>query len=362
MSSLPPNPFEALRAVADPAEFSRQVMQGLGALRDLGDVEIGPSLKDEVYREDKLVLYRYRSLDATPGADESPRIPLLICYALVNRPYMLDLQEDRSLIRGLLRRGIDVYLIDWGSPDGADRYLELDDYINRYLDHCVTHVCTAHGIERVNLLGVCQGGTFSLCYAALKPDRVKNLITMVTPVDFHTADNLLSRWVQAIDIDALVRTAGNVSGDLLNFTFLSLMPFRLMSQKYAGLAELAGDPVQLRNFLRMEKWIFDSPDQAGEAFRQFVTWFYRENRLQAGTLVIGGRNVDLKKITMPVLNVYATQDHLVPPAASIVLKDLVTASDYSTYAFNGGHIGIYVSGRAQKDLPAAVATWLKARP
>jgi polyhydroxyalkanoate synthase len=349
-------------APAGAAGFGEGIAAGLNALRSIGDVDIAPTPKDAVYREDKLVLYRYRPLDGQAAQDPgSPRIPLLICYALVNRPYMLDLQEDRSLIRGLLRRGVDVYLIDWGTPDGADRYLELDDYINRYLHHCVAHVAAAHGTESVNLLGVCQGGTFSLCYAALHPQRIRNLVTMVTPVDFKTGDNLLSKWVQGVDVDALVRVSGNISGELLNNTFLSLMPFRLMSQKYAGIADIARDPVQLRNFLRMEKWIFDSPDQAGEAFRQFITWFYRENRLIADTLSIGSRPVHLRNITMPVLNVYATQDHLVPPAASTILKELVGTTDYTPYAFNGGHIGIYVSGRAQQDLPAAISDWLKPR-
>jgi polyhydroxyalkanoate synthase len=349
-------------ATAGATGLGEDIAAGLSALRGIGDVDIAPTPKDAVYREDKLVLYRYRQLDghASQGPD-AQRVPLLICYALVNRPYMLDLQEDRSLIRGLLRRGIDVYLIDWGTPDGADRYLELDDYINRYLHHCVSHVAVASGVDSVNLLGVCQGGTFSLCYAALHPERIRNLVTMVTPVDFRTSDNLLSKWVQGVDVDALVRVSGNISGELLNYTFLSLMPFRLMSQKYAGIADIAQDPVQLRNFLRMEKWIFDSPDQAGEAFRQFIKWFYRENRLVADTLSIGARPVHLRDITMPVLNVFATQDHLVPPAASTVLKDLVGTTDYTAYAFNGGHIGIYVSGRAQMELPAAISDWLKSR-
>lgn len=320
-------------------------------------IDVGPTPKDEVYREDKLVLYRYRPLEHSKVA----RVPVLICYALVNRPYMLDLQEDRSLIRGLLYRGLDVYLIDWGVPDGADRYLEIDDYINHYLDRCIAEVCRAHHTDRVNLIGVCQGGTFSLCYAALHPAKVRNLVTMVTPVDFKTPENLLSRWVQDVDVDALVHVAGNVPGDWLNAVFLMLMPFRLLSQKYAGLADLARDPVQLRNFLRMEKWIFDSPDQAGAAFRQFVRWFYQENRLKSGTLTLGGHKVDLRQVTMPVLNVYATQDHLVPPAASLALGELVGSRDYQTYAFPGGHIGIYVSSRAQQELPTALADWLRAR-
>jgi len=282
-------------------------------------------------------------------------------YALVNRPYMTDLQEDRSIIRNLLDHGEDVYLIDWGYPDGADRFLELDDYINRYLHHCVQHVCKAHDLRRLNLLGICQGGTFSLCYTALHPERVANLVTMVTPVDFHTPNNVLSDWARELDVDLLVDTVGNMPGELLNWSFLSLKPFRLTGQKYADLADIMDDPVKLRNFLRMEKWIFDSPDQAGEAFRQFIKYFYQQNRLVTGGLEIGGREVSLRQVTAPVLNVYATEDHLVPPQSSIALEKHVGTKDYTAIAFPGGHIGIYVSGRSQKEVPPAIASWLQER-
>jgi polyhydroxyalkanoate synthase len=110
----------------------------------------------------------------------------------------------------------------------------------------------------------------------------------------------------------------------------------------------------------MEKWIFDSPDQAGEAFRQFIKWMFQENRLVEGRLELGGRRVDLGRIRCPVFNVYATQDHLVPPSASIPLEGVVGTDDYSTFAFKGGHIGIYVSGRA-RQVPEAVADWLAER-
>jgi polyhydroxyalkanoate synthase len=153
---------------------------------------------------------------------------------------------------------------------------------------------------------------------------------------------------------------GNISGELLNVTFLSLMPFRLTSQKYVALADIIDDSRQLENFLRMEKWIFDSPDQAGEAFRQFIKWMFQENRLVEGTLELGGRHVDLAGVRCPVFNIYATQDHLVPPSASLPIEALVGSSDYSAFAFPGGHIGIYVSGRA-RQVPAAIGDWLAAR-
>ncbi len=134
-------------------------------------------------------------------------MPLLIVYALVNRPYMMDLQPDRSLIRGLLAGGVDVYLIDWGYPDGADRFTTLADYIDDYLPGCIGHILAHHRIPALNLLGVCQGGVLSACaLTALHAEQVRNLITMVTPVDFHTPSDLLSKWVRKID----VRSAGSV--------------------------------------------------------------------------------------------------------------------------------------------------------
>jgi polyhydroxyalkanoate synthase subunit PhaC len=345
----------AAGALAEALAFSQRLASGVQALSQLGEVSFGCSEKDAVYAEDKLTLYRYRPRAAAAGLP-----PVLVCYALVNRPYMVDLQEDRSLVRGLLERGLDVFLIDWGYPDGADRFLELDDYVNGYLDRCVDQVRAASGAAAINLLGVCQGGTFALCYAALHPEKVANLIAMVTPVDFQTPENLLSRWARALDVDRMVDTLGNIPGELLNATFLALMPFRLTSQKYVALADIVHDPKQLENFVRMEKWIFDSPDQAGEAFRQFVKWLFQENRLLQGRLALGGRRVDLADIHCPVLNVYATQDHLVPPSASLPLGQLVGSKDYSTFAFAGGHIGIYVSGRA-RQVPQAIADWLASR-
>ena len=274
---------------------------------------------------------------------------------------MMDLQPDRSLIRGLLARGLDVYLVDWGYPDADDRRLSLDDYVNRYLGACIDHVRRAHDIPAVNLLGVCQGGTMSLCHAALHAARVRNLVTMVTPVDFHTDENLLSKWVRQVDVDRMVDVLGNVPGEFLNAVFISLMPLKLTAQKYAGLADIAEDRDALENFLRMERWIHDSPDQAGTAFRQFIRWFFQENRLIRGGLEIGGREVALGDIACPILNIYAAQDHLVPPSASRALEGRTATRDYTPFEFDGGHIGIYVSRSAQELLPGTIAQWLAGR-
>ena len=164
-----------------------------------------------------------------------------------------------------------------------------------------------------------------------------------------------------MDVDLFVDTLGNVPADLMNASYLMLKPFRLNLQKYVGLVDNLGDPKAVEDFLRMEMWIFDSPDQAGEAFRDFIKQFYQDNAFINGTASIGGQAVDLGFVDMPVLNIYALQDHLVPPDASRALAGLVGSQDYTELSFQGGHIGIYVSSRAQREVPAAIHRWLLER-
>ena len=348
--------FTAESLAKEAMDFQAKLRAGLETLRQVEDVDYGATSKEEVWRDGRVVLYRFRG-DREPTSE----VPLLIAYALVNRPYMTDLQADKSIVRGLLERGEDVYILDWGYPDRSDRYLELEDYIQRFLGGAVDHLRRASGQDAINLLGICQGGAFSLCYASLNPDKVRNLVTMVTPVDFHTDDNMLSHWTRDIDVDQFVDTLGNVPADLMNWCYLTLKPWRLFVQKYVGLVDILDDKRAIEDFLRMEKWIFDSPDLAGEAFRQFIKMFYQGNGFLKGGIRIGDREVDLARITMPVLNIYALQDHLVPPAASQALGGLVGTTDYTEHSFRGGHIGIYVSSRAQREVPDTIHDWLQGR-
>ena len=336
--------------------FQRKLASGMGQLHGARQPEYANTPRELVYSEDKLKVWHFK------GAKKpTSRVPLLIAYALVNTVWMTDLQEDRSMVRNLLEQGEDVYLIDWGYPDASDRWLTLDDYINGYLDRCVDAVRQRHELDAIDLLGICQGGVFSLCYTALHPHKIRNLITMVTPVNFHTPDNMLSHWARTLDVDRFVDTVGNIPAALMNYVYLSLKPVRLNQQKYVGLVDILESPIELENFLRMERWIFDSPDQAGDAFREFIQKFYQQNGLMSGELEIGGRRVDLAKIRQPVLNIFAEQDHLVPPDASRAMAARLGTEEYTQLAFKGGHIGIYVSGRAQREVPPAIHQWLRER-
>jgi polyhydroxyalkanoate synthase len=320
------------------------------------DAQLAQTPYEVVYREDRVTLKHYR-----PKNGIRYRTPLLVVYALINRETMLDLQPGRSVVERFLDAGIDLYMIDWGYPTRKDRFLGFDDHINGYMHNVVEAIRERTGSEQVNLMGICMGGTFSVIYAALHPEKIKNLVTTVTPTAFDTEKGLLHVWMKHMDVDRVVDTYGNLSADIMNFGFLLLNPARLMIDKYVGFMENMDDKQFVENFLRMEKWIFDSPDLPGEVFRQFVKDCYQENKLIRNRLEVGGQRVDLKKITMPLLNIYGRFDHLVPPEACEQLTRHVGSTDTEDACLETGHIGIYVSSKVQREFAPRIAAWLKAR-
>ena len=346
----------ARNIIRDIGELNRKLIKSAETLTEVDQVDVGTAPMDLVYQEDKVKLYHYRQEGAVTCS-----IPVLIVYALVNRQYILDLQPDRSVVRNLLQHGLDLYIVDWDYPTKADMYLTLDDYINGYMDGCVDFIRKNTRHDKINLMGICQGGTFCAMYAAMYPEKVKNLTTLVAPFDFSPNDGLLFAWAKHMNAEALAGTYRVIPGDFLNIGFLMLMPFTLNIRKYVDMVDIVEDKDKLLNFLRMEKWIFDSPGQAGECLKEFIRDFYQGNKLVKGEVKIGGKAVDLKKITMPLLNIYASSDHLVPPSTSKPLNDLVGSTDKSLYEFPGGHIGVFVGSRSQKVLAPFIATWLHER-
>lgn len=350
--------FDFNKSVSDALKFQDNLLKGMKNMFEIQkeDIKSDQLEKTLVYSEDKMKLFRYTPLTKKPN-----KIPLLITYALVNRQYMMDIQPDRSVIKAFLDQGLDVYIIDWGYPTAQDRYLKMDDYINDYMDTCVDTIRGISKQEKINLLGVCQGGTFSTIYSALYPEKVNSLVAMVTPIAFDNNDTLLFAWSKHMNIDKLVDAYGVIPGDLMNSSYLILKPLSLTLDKYIGLTNNMADKHYLENFIRMESWIFDSPGQAGETIKQFVNDLYKENKLAKNELVIGDKTVNLKNITMPVLDAYAEYDHLVPASSSKALADLVGTKDVEVISFNVGHIGMYVSSKSQRDIAPKISEWILKR-
>jgi polyhydroxyalkanoate synthase len=331
-------------------------------VRKASEVLLGPLETDlattpyeVVYEEDRVQLKHYRPEKVTH------KLPLLVVYALINRETMLDLQPGRSVVQTFLDKGIEVYMIDWGYPTRKDRYTTIDDHVNGYMDNVVDVIRDRHGLDQINLMGICMGGAFSVMYAALHPEKIQNLVTTVTPTNFDTDTGLLHIWMKKTRALEMGDAYGNMPGDLMNLGFLLLNPARLILDKYVGFVENMDNKAFVENFVRMEKWIFDSPDVPAATFRQFIEDCYKKNLLIQSKMMLDGQRVDLKKITMPLLNIYGKYDHLVPPEACEHLTRAVGSKDTEDLCLNTGHIGIYVSSKYQAEFAPKIAGWLKER-
>lgn len=348
-----------LSKLAEDAEKTHErVQKAKDVLLSELDTAIATTPYEVVYQEDRVKLKHYYPV--LPKR-KLMKTPLLVVYALINRETMLDLQPGRSIVQNFLNDGIDLYMIDWGYPTRKDKFLTIDDHVNGYMDNIVNFIRREHNLPKINLMGICMGGSFSVMYSALHPEKIKNLVTTVTPTNFDTDQGLLHIWMKNVDADRMVKTFGNMPGDIMNLGFLLLNPARLMIDKYVGFLENVDNKTYVENFVRMEKWIFDSPDVPGETFRQFIRDCYQKNLLIQSKMELGGRRVDLKKITMPLLNFYGQYDHLVPPAACELLTSKVGSEDTEDICLQTGHIGIYVSSRFQREFAPKIAGWLKAR-
>ncbi|MFT7387565.1 MAG: polyhydroxyalkanoate synthase [Candidatus Endobugula sp.] len=366
MDTLPlVNPYSAM---AELSKLNTDLVSGIKNIHVTkdADVKIGTTAKHEVFKQDKVSLYHYE-----PLAEQVVSTPVIVVYGLIGRYTMADLQEDRSLVRNMLNAGVDMYVVDWGSPTRADRWLTLDDYISGYLHDCIEHIKAEQGVDKVTILGICEGGVFSICYSALYPDNVKNLITSITPVDFHGDQrdekmshgyiNLWSRNLDPEDIDLMIEAYGNMPGELMGMVFQLITPIKSLTKYNIDLINIAQDEKKLMNFLRMEKWLADRPDHPGEAAKQWFKDLYQDNKLIKNALELNGRIVDLRKVNVPVLNVFALNDHIIPPACSMALRNYVGTDDYTDLPLPGGHVGVFVSGKSQGILGKGIVDWLSGR-
>ncbi|EDY85204.1 poly(R)-hydroxyalkanoic acid synthase, class III, PhaC subunit subfamily [Verrucomicrobiia bacterium DG1235] len=322
------------------------------------EVPKGVTPREVVYEEDKLKVYHYIG-DSPPKY----KTPLIVVFALVNRPYIVDLKKGRSVIANFVDKGIDTYLIDWGSPTQADRFLTTDDYVNGYLQNCVDYVNERCGTKQSSILGYCMGGTLSTMFTALHQDVVKNLILLATGIDFSTREGLINLWTdpEYFDVDKFVDNIGNVPAEFLQAAFLMLKPVQNLVEKPLNFWENVDNERFVDDFLHMETWLNDNIAVPGEVYREFAKYLFQQNRLVKNKMPIGKHTVDLRKITCPLLNLMATKDDLVPPAQSEPLNDLTSSTDAKTIKFPAGHIGLAVGGKAQKVLWPEVSQWLADR-
>lgn len=317
--------------------------------------EVGQTPKEVIWTKNKAKLYRYQ-----PAVKKTNKVPILMIYALINKPYILDLYPGNSLIEHLTDKGHDVYLLDWGTAGHEDRHMKLDDYIVDYIPRAVNKVLKTSKAKDVTLLGYCMGGTMTAVFTALYPQLpIRNLILMTSPIDFGNAGHY-SNWLDKryFQLDKLVDTLGNVPFELIDFGNKLLNPISNVVGPYVSLADRVENEDFVLNWKLMQKWLNDGIPFPGESYRQWIRDFYQENKLINDQLVIRGRKVTLSNIKANLLNISATKDNIVLPHQIAPLNDKVSSKNKTLHIVETGHVSVVTGRKAVNEIHPYIEKWI----
>lgn len=346
-----------MSAVSTLARAPAAAVEFANVLLTQDDAAIGATPKDAVWTWRTTTLYRYRS------TQRRHPVPVLLVFALINRPDIFDLRPGNSFVQFLLDEGFDVFLLDWGVPDDADADLGIEAYVCDALPWAIRETLRASGQEEASVVGWCIGGALTAMHAGLEPDTpARNLVLLTTPVD--TANSRYGRWVarESFDPERVTDAWPSVPGDAVDTANKLLKPVTNFWTTNRRLWQHVLEGTHDReSFQAMAKWVGDNPPFPGRAYREWITWMYKENRLVRGTLRLRGRRVDLGRIHQDLLVVTAGADHITPTADTEPIFTLVGSQDVTRLARPGGHIGLMAGSAAREDVWPDIAAWLAAR-
>jgi polyhydroxyalkanoate synthase subunit PhaC len=340
------------------ARIPAAAIETANVLLTTDDAVIGATPKDVVWTHRKTTLWRYRS------TERRHPVPVLLVFALINRPDIFDLRPGNSFVEFLLEEGYDVWLLDWGVPDDEDGDTGLEYYVCDAIPWALREVRRHAGEDEVSLIGWCIGGALSAMHAALEgaDSPVRNLVLLTTPID--TTGGLYTRWVgiDAFDVDRIADAAPVLQGGSIDFANKLMKPVtnfwttnrRLAQGVFEGTANRTAHQA-------MARWVADNPPFPARAFREWIQWMYKENQFVRGRIRLRGRRVELSAIEQNLLVVTAGADHIAPRAGTLPVLDQVSSRDVTHLDRPGGHIGLMAGSKAKREVWPELADWLSER-
>jgi len=325
------------------------------------EIKTGQTPREVIWTRNKAKVYHY--LPTQQPKNHYP-VPIFFIYALINRPYVVDLRPGASLMEFLVNQGYDVYLIDWGDPGLEDKDLTLDDYIMDYLPRAAKHVLRHSGAKELTIYGYCIGAALTAMFAAMFTPEIpfRNMVVMAAPIDF-SEKGLFNEWLdpKIFNVNQIIEAYGNMPSSMIDFGSRLLKPIPNFVSTYTGAFDRLWDDRAIESWLSMQKWVNDGTDFPGAAFKQWVTEFYQQNKLSKGEFKLRGKPCLLSNIKANLFNIIAAQDHISLPSQSKVLMDLVSSTDKEEIILPAGHVGLVVGRSASKGLWPALDKWLAPR-
>lgn len=345
------------RLLQGASKLTRDALAFSNILLTTEDAAVGVTPKEVIWTFRKTTLYRYHS------NQRRHQVPILLTFALINRPDIFDLRPGNSFVEYLLEQGFDVFLVDWGIPGDEEADMGLDDYALDHLPAAVREVRRASRACEITLVGWCMGAALCAIYLALRPDApVRNFMPLTMPLDTDGSTYQLWMGGDTFDVDHLeanvaalpgwaVDTANKMMKPVPNFIGT---PRRLWQQVSDG-------TVNKTSYQAMAKWVSDNPPFPARAFSQWVTSMFKENALVSGDMEVRGERVDLSRITQSVLVVTASADHIAPREGTLPLLDLLGSDDVEHMDRIGGHIGLMAGSKAKREIWPDIVSWLEPR-
>ncbi len=349
----------ALPSVPEDIEAAlKKYRTGMQIIIEGARAQTGQTPKEVIWTKNKAKLYHYE-----PTVEKRYRIPVLLIYALINRPYVLDLMPGNSFVEYLVGQGFDVYMLDWGTPGDEDKNISFEHYVLDYIPRAVKKVLRAAHAEELTLIGYCMGGTMSAMYASLFPGKpLRNLILITTPTDFAPDEmGLYGVWTNEkyFNPDLIVEAFGNVPGELIDTGNRMVKPVTNYVGSYVTMWDRILHDKSMDTWLAMSKWVNDGVPFAGEAFRQWIRDFYQQNKLVKGEIKLRGRRVDLANITCPVLNIAGKKDHICTLPQAEATMSHISSQDKEFFVLDAGHVGLLTGVDAKKRLWPKIGNWLE---
>jgi len=322
------------------------------------DATIAATPKERVWTHRKTTLYRYHS------TKRRHPIPILLVFALINRPHVFDLRPGNSFVEFLLDEGYDVFLVDWGVPGEEDDDLGVADYVCDELHWAVRETLRASGQEQLSMVGWCIGATLAAMYTAITADlrQVRNLIVLTMPID--TQDSVYGNWVNrdSFDVDTIVSNGG-VPGGMIDIANRMLKPItNFVTTRRKVFDQVREGTIDRAGYQAMSKWVQDNPPFPARSYHDWITWMYKENRLVNGTMRLRDRLVDFGDIVEPsVLLVTASADHIAPREGTLPFLAMCRSKDLTHFDRKGGHIGLMAGSKARHQIWPDISGWLAER-
>ena len=266
---------------------------------------------------------------------------------------IVDYSPEQSQIDTIRDAGLTrVYAMEWIGATRATKHVAIGDYVS-FLDDALEQIG-----EPVNLIGDCQGGWLAAIYAALHPEHVNTLTLAGSPIDFHVGEGPIHEWVKLLCstgdtsfYEAIVASGGGVMpGDYILGGFIAIKPENEVAKHIELLANL-DHPKHLERHGWFEDWFKFTQDLPGDFYLWIVRELFRDNKLIAGELEVGGRPVDLRPLKMPLYLLAGATDHITPPPQVFAARDAVSTPrrDVTMRTTSGGHLGLFMGREALRE-------------